>query len=501
VSATQFDSPTLPFDKDKQHAVLGHFLTNPRFFLQAVDKMKPDWYANPYSGRVVDQAAKFYAKHRRAPNAKEVENSLEVIAWELRDRNLYCEAIRLALHHAAGYGFDALSQELTSWYHARTYHKAMRESSDLFNRQRQEDAYDVLTKAVEEIRFQKFEADKEERFDSCLADFEEQRREYKDGALTFGLTAFDKLLTPKAEYGSLLRGDTSIVLAPSNIGKTSSMLTTVVANIRKAQPILWITHEGRPSDLKEKLWCCMLGVTPQQLLGGGGHPALAESPEGRRRLEVAAQFFNRYLTYVPMNKPGLTVEEVASSIRFYQERRLVEKGEGYHLLVDDYPAKLTTRRGDKGNMPKRSLDEVVYDYFVQLALEYEWHSLLAIQSNREGARINKGQRGGGSERLLTMEDVHESYGPMQMATNVWSVNRDAAAAAGHRLTFYIDKSRSSETGWAVVCRTNYACATTHSDELGATWYRGASTHSERLDQLLSQYSGKGQIPDAVLLAA
>jgi hypothetical protein len=91
-----------------------------------------------------------------------------------------------------------------------------------------------------------------------------------------------------------------------------------------------------------------------------------------------------------------------------------------------------------------------------------------------------------------MEDVHESYGVMQEATNVITMNKDAIAKARKRMTYHIDKSRSSETGFAVVARTDFARAITHSNELGSIWYRGTSTLADQVDDLLNNPENNGQ---------
>jgi hypothetical protein len=93
-----------------------------------------------------------------------------------------------------------------------------------------------------------------------------------------------------------------------------------------------------------------------------------------------------------------------------------------------------------------------------------------------------------------MEDAAESWGPITQATNVISINRNEAAKAKGLVTFYIDKSRSSETGYAVVCKSDYGRAITHSNELGAVYYRGV-TAVEKIDQLMEQYNnGTHEIP-------
>lgn len=306
-------------------------------------------------------------------------------------------------------------------------------------------------------------------------------------------------------YGFTLGGDHLFLLGDFTVThNTTSMITVANANVMELEPTLFITHEGRPSDIKEKIWCNMLDVSPQLLLGyrdqaGNKQPGLYETEEGRKRIDFHLRLMGRYLTYVPYNKAGLSVEEVASMIRRKQDERISKFGQGYRLLVVDYPAKLTTELAAKGNMQRRSIDEHVYNYFEQLGLELGMHVLCAIQTNREGSKVNKGLHG--EDRLLTTEDVMESWGPMTSATNVWSINADPRAKANKRLTYYVDKSRSSETGWAIVCRTNFNHAITHSNTLGCTYYRGASTYADKIDHLLDQYIAQGtEIPQTTLAA-
>jgi hypothetical protein len=262
------------------------------------------------------------------------------------------------------------------------------------------------------------------------------------------------------------------------------MITVGGANLSLGKRILLITHEGRPMDIKEKLWKNYLDVSTKQLFD------LPNTDEGVERLEKASRVFDRNLTFIPYNKAGLTVEEVEPLIRRKQEELMAKRGKGYDMLIVDYPAKLSTRQAQNGNINKRNVDELVYGYFIQLALEYGFHSLLAIQTNREGAKVNKGQRD--ERRLLVMEDVHESYGVMQEATNVIALNRDAVAKARQRMTLHLDKSRSSETGFAVVARTNFANAITHSNKLGSIWYRGTSTLADQVDDLLNNPENEGR---------
>jgi hypothetical protein len=97
-----------------------------------------------------------------------------------------------------------------------------------------------------------------------------------------------------------------------------------------------------------------------------------------------------------------------------------------------------------------------------------------------------------------MEDVMESWGPMTTATNVISINRDPVAQAKGIVTFFICKSRSSEVGWAVACKSNYAAAQSHQPDAASTWYRGVSPMSERIESLLDGFRGR-EIPMQAVL--
>lgn len=480
----------LPFEKKKQAAVLGHLIENDKFFLQAIGKIKPEWFADTYAQRILKEKVKFYEEMGRCPTVNELKSVHEFQIEEQRVIIRLHDFINLSIAYAKEYGLDALSKELTDWLHSQIYQNAVRNSARLYNNKKPKKAYEIVSQAMLEIKQSTFEDEKEEFFENYLSEFEKNQQEYSS-ALTIGLGVFDRLLTPKAKTGSLLPGDTSVILAPTNVGKTTSMITIIKHNLWMGKSVLFITHEGRPSDIKEKLWCAMLECTPKELY------EMYSTVEGRTRIEVALLWMKNFITYLPLNKAGLTVEEVESTIRRRcDDRKVRNNGKGYDLLVNDYPAKLTTEMAKGGNFSKRNIDEQVYGTFVQLGLEYNMHVICAIQTNREGSKVNKGQK---ENRVLTMEDVQESWGPMTAATNVWTINRSPEDKIKNRLLYHIDKSRSSEVGFIVVCRTDYPRATTHGDKLGATYYRGSSSHGDKLDEYMRQFPNT-EIPGHVLSA-
>jgi len=305
-------------------------------------------------------------------------------------------------------------------------------------------------------------------------------------------------------FGFCLDGDHLFLLGDFTVThNTTIMITVACANIAQGKKVLWIPHEGSPNELQKKFLCCMLDRDLPWL--EANLPFLSQKDLDERQVRIA-QYIQRFqhllnenLTFMPMIRQGQTVEAVASAVRRKQQEleMVLGKGRGYDLVVDDYPAKLTTEEAKGGKLEHRHKMEVVYMAFNRLAEELGFHMLNAAQTNREGSKINKGMRGY-EKRLLEIEDFAEAFGPMADTATVITANRDPLAEAQNRLSLHCAKSRTSAKGWTVVCRTAYNRGISHSEILGCTWYNGSATGSERMDQLLDLYRGQ-QIPSNVAM--
>jgi replicative DNA helicase len=495
-SAVQNQPTRLPFSEIKQRALLGHLIENSSFFKQAKTQIQADWFLDEHVVKVVRAMFKYYEDYKRIPTIAEIKAAPSILKEDVKIQKRCHFLIDLVLVEKANFHIDPLVNELTDWLKTRHYSKYAAISSKLFNQERYEQAYVEMKKMIRELDAIDFENDQEKSFEDYMQQFENNKKQNLEGGLTFGLTMMDRLLLPEGTSGGLLPGDTTLLLAPTNIGKTTTMITIIRHNLEKGKDVLFLTHEGREEDIMDKLWCSILGVNKATLY---------DICSDTKRMEEGLKKFKAHLTYVPYNKAGATIEDVETLIRRKQEQRIAKHGKGYDLVVDDYPSKLSTVQAKQGNFQPRHIETHVYNTFVQLALEYKFHCLCAIQTNRTGSKKNRGFKNkwedeGESSRLLTMEDVAESWGPMTIATNVISINRDERAVANNRVTFYICKSRSSETGFAVLCESKYSQATTHDDKLGHTSMRTSHSMSEQAARLLKEFNGK-MVPDYKLLAA
>lgn len=479
----------LPMSDQKQSAILGHFLINQHFFLTSVRQIKSNWFKNPYESKVYGLAIDLFALLGRQPTIAELKNHPKLFSEDAQIQQKLLASIDKSLINASQIGIDALKPELIDWLHSKILYDSMTKGAKLWNNAKFHDAAMVLEESVREYHDAKFENGIEIRFDNPSA-YIPQIETSKGECLTTGLKLLDEALLDGATVGGLQKGDTTVLMAPVNIGKTTSMLTIARHNIMASKSVLLMTHEGRPDDIRLKLLKSVMDASESEIL------SMYRDPKKQDVLFAFTQFIQKHCTYIPYNKAGMKVEDVIPIIRTAQEKRCLENGgNGYDLLVVDYPGKLSTETASKGNLQTRNIMDTVYEVYVQLALEYKFHSLLAIQTNREGSKVN--QHHNNVNRLLTMEDVSEAWGPMTSASNVITLNRSPNSQHNNRITYYVAKSRSNVVGQAVVAKSNFVHAITHSNELGAVSYMGTKTLEDTIDTYLLSMPGQ-HIPDDMI---
>lgn len=474
---------TLPMTDRMQSALLGWILRDDKVFLQVNQKLQPSWFLKGVHQRIYGLILKCYKQLQTVPTRAELENYKELVAEDNKVRVEIMTAIARAMADSEQIRWEAIKLELSDWLKSKILQDMIVKSAKIWNQGHWQQAAQIMSDGVVKYRDAQFEEGMEVRFEDPESYLEGQQIN-RDRALTTGSRLLDLALLDGATNGSLLGGDTTAIIAPVNIGKTTCMLTICGHNILAGKDVLFMSHEGRPEDLRLKLIRNILGASEPELL------RLYKIPDGLNKIRQVTETISRHFTYVPYNRAGMTVEDVMPIIRRYQENRRAKYGKGYDLLVVDYPALLGTEKA--ANYAMRNAIEIVYGYYVQLALEYNFHIVVAIQTNREGSKVNKGLD---TNRLLMMEDVQEAFGVPQKVTNVITLNRSVRAAREHWATFLACKSRSNGTGMAVVCRTDYARSMTHGPHLPSFAYMGSKTMEAVANLWLNDPNKNGKILD------
>lgn len=476
----------LPFEPKQQDAILGFAMVNKDFFVQIKDRVKPTWFIDPWTAKAFEAYGKFWAQFGHEPKSDDEFFLLdELYQLPPLERSKVKAAVIRGRTETANYSIDVLRQGLTGWLQSRVYHHYVNQSATLFNSRKFTEAKSVLGTAVKELQDISFEG-------RAPADWSNPRELVQSiastgtHALTLGHPLLDKLLDPECLSGSLKRGDSTVFLAPTNIGKTTVKLTVAVANLMAGKKILFVTHEGRKADLQEKIWQNILRMTKAEFRAIG----LSDDPAHTKLMQSVAALLTKNLVYIDYQKPGTTVEEVVSMISQHQQRLIAQTGTGFDLFVNDYPALLAAGGVSNLRMERRHKDAYVYRYLVDWAGENAVHGLYSIQTNREGSKKNR--RVGGYENkqhLVTLEDVQEAYEVTNAATNLITINRSPEDQRDDRTVFLICKSRSSETNIAVACRSDFRRARSHDAQLPATWFKGTES-LDHLDSLLVEYANR-----------
>lgn len=497
---------------NRQLAVLGHLIFDKAFFMTAHRRIRPDWFSNARLSKIYRFLLELQKETSSHPTMVQLKNASAFMLELPEERRQLFNLIDEASKWRLLLPVDHLKRELTDWMHAKIFQEAMTKAAKEWNAKNNSKVAKIMEEATREFRDSTFEPAIEMDFGNPQEWIKAEENNETE-ALTTGCYLLDRALLKRKENDAtdarvgdvpkskgLQLGDTTVILAPSNTGKTSTLITIARHNIVAGKHVLFMTHEGRPEDIRNKFYRAFLGVTQDDLF------ALYKTPEGQRELERAANAFRNNLKYVPYNKAGMTVEEVIPVIRAEQENWGAKHGKGFDLLVSDYPAKLSTDKAEHGHMSPRHIQDLVYEYYVQLGLEYKFHSLLAIQTNREGSRVNSGNHSGNygkqaegkDHRLLGMEDVAEAWGPMTSASNVITLNRSPEAKRQKRMTYFVAKSRSSDTGMAIVTETRFEHSLTHFRSGKSTCYAGTRTLEGTINDRLQDFNG-AELPHQVLL--
>lgn len=483
----------LPFDPRQQDAILGYIVTDLNFFLQVKDRVEANWFVDGWAGKTYDAYVKFFKTFGHCPKSDdEFFLSEEIFKLQPLERAKIKSSLLKARNETQAFSLDVLQAGLTGWLQARVYHKFVSHSATLFNNRKFVESKAVLTEAVRELNEISFEG-------KPPADFSNPRQMVQEiqlnmaGALTLGHSVLDKAMNADCPKGSLIQGDATILLAPTNIGKTTAKVSVIAANLWAGRSVIFVTHEGRKLDLMEKIWCCMLNLTKQEFR----NLTMSDDPAHLALLRQVAEIINRNLLYIDYQKPGSTVEEVVSMVRQHQQRRKAKFGSGFDMFANDYPAILGTETSKGVRMERRAKDAYVYRYLVDYAGDQMMHGLYSIQTNREGSKKNK--RTGeyaNKKQLVQLEDVQEAYEVTNSATNLITINRTPEDQGRNIITFMFCKSRSAEVNVAVTCRSDFKRSRTHWANLAATWYRGTD-QLDQLDSLLSEYNNR-EVPSNYL---
>ncbi|RLF66582.1 MAG: hypothetical protein DRN30_01865 [Thermoplasmata archaeon] len=462
------------FSDKQQDAIVGWITKDRKFFLACMTHLKGGFFASAISGAVFDAAQQWHTEYKAVPTLAELQGALNS-TFHMSPLK-YQNHLNMCVAATKDITLGPLSSLMSGWMKTIKLSNSIEEAGRLFNASQFNKAKDIIEKKMTEIRNTSFESDERVVFGDAI-DFFTNRSESFEDCLTIGHPVFDEMLRDGAKianpdmsksnpkewtHGGLVKGDTTIILGPSNSGKTTVVTSIIVPNIINEKYILYITHEQKWEDIKTKIFMNMCEATGDEL----------SNPDEilKRKMKINGEKLDKYLIYIPWVKAGeMWVESVINEIILQQEILISRIGKGFDMLVNDYPGKLKSKEM-KGRAGWEEAD-YVYDQFVNLGMEHRFHNILPVQTNRDGYKVNRGDHSG--SRVIDQADAAGSFGIMQKADNVITLNRSPDEQASNVMRFYISKSRTNEAQTTFATKTDFAKSKTHGVQLQSLKFKAS----------------------------
>ncbi len=454
-------SNTLAMNVHKQAAIVGYLIKDSKFYHACQGKVEKNWFTNYVHGELYAMLGSFVSKYGRGPKSIEELKSADEYKYSNTDKKkVFNNELLNCVYRTDEYGLDVLKLEMTDWLKCQIMMHGMQQAADSFNHKQFDVAVSKLNQVVKEYQSADFDAGPELKFSGFESYLEEQELELKN-AMTLGSKKIDKAIAPMCESGCLLPGDTTLVLAPSNVGKSTFVVTVAKANLKAGKRILLIAQEGNAMQFRNLILTAVTGIARNDIYKA------VKNQETKEKMRLVAEVLDKRMTYAYLSKAGGTVQDTGDYIRHKQEELKAKEGRYYDMVIHDYPGLLTMK--DKNvKYEYRNMVDSVYRYMVALGKEFGTHMLLPIQSNRDGSKKSKEGEG-----VLDVESVAESWGPIQAADNVLTLSKTRDDEQAGYLNIYLAKSRMNKKGLLFRCKSKLDFGMTHKDEWGISVSSGA----------------------------
>jgi KaiC/GvpD/RAD55 family RecA-like ATPase len=485
------DNPGLmPFNLATQQAIVGHMFRDFTFFLKCLAYVPFDAFGqDPDTSEMVKLLYQFY---RDMPNQRkftvaEFEGHIAYrYGTDPKVANNFKNKMRECLARAEQIGLDLISRDMTGWIKLIKCLGTFNSVKSMLNNRDYAKVEDWFKSAVVDISSTSFNKSPVVTFDDS-AEFYKKRELDRANCCTLGHPLFDEIILEGSSKvdnvdrasedasslsgkhistitrGGLMLGDTTVLIGPTNSGKTTTVITIVTWNIMMDKSVLYIPLEQKQDDLKDRIFQSVTNLNRTEISRDAniinGKISVADLREMANH-----RYMRRNLVFAPFIKAGeMYVENVISLIRMLREERIAETGKGFDLVIVDYPGKLKA----KAYIGKKSGDwaetAYVYDQFVTLGLECNHHSILPAQTNRDGAKVNKGD----ADRMIDETDIGKSFDITTLADNVITINRSKEDIERRTVRFHVAKCRASEKGWTFLSASQYDRGRTHGPGLAA----------------------------------
>ena len=487
----------IDLDKATTRAIVGHMFRDRSFADRCRGKLKP----NQFPGILSEIVAAVFdlcgnEKYTHLIFSKDIV--LQHICYsntKIQDQFKYANEMAECERFADTSPLEVVSDYLEGWLTKIIAIEQVQNLADQINKSKYKDIKPSIIKMhdiVQDIVFVNKE-NSTNNFKNLYESYLKQDQQKAESGCTIGHPSFDELLVTgslldgadkfninqhnptehgqmfigeqltKLTRGGLLCGGNTIILGTANSGKTTTICTIGGTNAMMAKDVLLITLEQSGEEIRDKLVSNIMGLSNQEIRQrakaialAGGPEIASKNPNARDfllKINAVEQVLLKHVVHVHHNKTNqMNLEFVLQLLNQEFHKRKKETGKSFDLVIIDYPGRL---RSDKylGKTSNRH-EELWYIYqtFIDHAREFKYHTILPVQTNREGYRVNQGDRG----RLVDMGDTGGAFAIAQAADQVITINRSSEDKTSNRIRYLIAKNRSGATESVFMSETDMA---------------------------------------------
>ena len=385
--------------------------------------LKPSYFVSQELSWLFSKISAHYLEYQKIPEIATLD--YEISKFDVVERILYETCIKDVLNCLYS-DTDYLRKELTGFIRRAIFSETYIQTTNLYNQERHESAYELTREKIGELYGVNFEKDDILDFTN-FDEFLLRAKNISKRRVPTGIPTFDK-----AMFGGLPRQTFTTILGVSNVGKTSFFINLAYHIIWAGYKVLYIYHEGNDDQVYGRFFSRFSKIPYEKLFDPNYK---FEDKDEVYRKDYALKLLKENLHAKKMKKFRTPVEEVIDYCSIKKQEF------DFDVVIDDYGQKLSLK---SKYQEKRFVHQEIYQGLKSISDSLDVVSITAAQGNRDAMKRTRK-----NNDILRMTDISECFGIVQDADQVITISKSIQDTRDDKIVFCLDKQRDTKANLAV----------------------------------------------------
>lgn len=399
---------------DYQFRLLALMMKQDEFLHTSVSSLKVLWFETPELQAIAQAILDYYAGYKKAPGRKDLTFWIkQYVTRDPGEAESYKSLLKSIEEAATGSDLSFVRGHYQEFVTYRSYRAAILASTKALDDQ----AYDTIPVLIREA--QTASSSGYGGLDYFEDPFHRLTTKLSRDTVSTGIPQLDDVLG-----GGHARKELTVVMAPSNRGKTLFLINLGYAAVRNSLCVLHLFAEQSQELIAARY--------DSRILGRPINTISTEPKKSTWQLKKFGKDSKGSLFIVDCR--NWTVERMRSYI--YQMKDQPD------VVIVDYADKLVAAR--KYNNYRHELVRI-YDDLITLGRELNISILTASQTNRAAL----------SKKTITMDDIDEEFGKVKASDTLLALCQTDQEKQSNDMRVYTAKVRNEQSGKTVECKIFY----------------------------------------------